>query len=250
MQNKEITAAVLIIGDEILSGRTKDTNSNSIANFLQPFGIRLREIRVIGDVESQIVETTNQLRIKYDYVFTCGGIGPTHDDLTAPSIAKAFNVLIEIRSDAIEMLKKRYDESDLTEARLRMARIPSGASLIDNPISFAPGFQIENVFVLAGVPNIMEAMLLDVSARLKRGPVIHSKTLICKNLREGDIAIKMGEIAKSNETVSIGSYPWFDTNGFGTRIIVRGTEKALISKCIGELEIQVRALNIIPELHG
>lgn len=244
MHNKEITAAVLIIGDEILSGRTKDTNSNTIALAMQMCGIRLKEVRVIADDENEIIATLNQLRNRYSYVFTCGGIGPTHDDITADSVAKAFGIGIDIRQDAIQMMKNKYRDDELTAARLRMARIPDGAILIANPISFAPGFQIDNVFVMAGVPNIMKSMLEDVIPRLQKGQSIHSKSIKADGLREGDFAITLGEIAKEFASLSIGSYPWFSFDGHGTQIVVRGTNSDEVEKCANLILKEIEAIGI------
>ncbi|MGB0086717.1 MAG: molybdopterin-binding protein, partial [Rhodomicrobiaceae bacterium] len=177
MQPDIVTAAVLVIGDEILSGRTKDKNIGTIAEHLTNIGIRLREVRVVPDLEEEIVAALNALRERYDYVFSTGGIGPTHDDITADSVAKAFGVSIDIDPRARAMLLERLGEANLTPARLRMARIPAGAELIDNPISRAPGFMIGNVVVMAGVPKIMEAMLAAVTPRLRTGAKLISVTI-------------------------------------------------------------------------
>ncbi len=248
MVEAEITAAILVIGDEILSGRTQDSNSNTIANFLQPFGIALKEIRVIGDKEHEIIASLNALRTRYDYVFTTGGIGPTHDDITADAVAKAFGVNIGIRDDAIDMMLNRYNRDELTEARLRMARIPDGASLVKNPVSFAPGFQMENVFVMAGVPNIMRAMLDDIAPRLKTGKVIIAKTIKADNLREGDIAKPLGEIAKKYPTLSFGSYPWFRGDGYGAQLVVRGNDEELLEAGINEVVEMLKTLGLSPNI--
>ena len=246
MEQKYIQAAVIVIGDEILSGRTKDTNSNTIALFLAPFGIQLKEIRVIGDDEKTIIETVNYLKKTYNYVFTTGGIGPTHDDITADCVAKAFGVGIDIRDDAIEMMLNRYKSEDLTAARLRMARIPDGASLIKNPVSFAPGFQIENVFVMAGVPNIMRAMLEDIVHRLEAGKIIISKTIKTENLKEGDIAFSYGEIAKKYTELSLGSYPWFNGQGYGAQLVVRGFDEQAINSAIDDVFQMLKDLGLSP----
>lgn len=248
MLEAEITAAVLVIGDEILSGRTQDSNSNTIAKYLQPFGITLKEIRVVGDEETEIITTLNALRTRYDYVFTTGGIGPTHDDITADAIAKAFGVNIDIREDAVEMMLNRYQRDELTEARLRMARIPDGASLIKNPVSFAPGFQMDNVFVMAGVPNIMRAMLDDIAPRLKTGKIIIAKTVKADNLREGDIAKPLGEIAKKYPTLSFGSYPWFRGDGYGTQLVVRGNDEILIEAGMFDIIEMLHNLGLVPSI--
>lgn len=240
----EKKAAILVVGDEILSGRTKDTNSNTIACFLAPFGIALKEIRVVGDEAHNIIEALNALRTTYDYVFTTGGIGPTHDDITADCVAAAFGVKIDVRQDAVDMMLERYKHEDLNEARLRMARIPEGASLIKNPVSFAPGFQIENVFVMAGVPNIMAAMLDDVAPRLPMGEIVISKTIRVPKLREGDIAHRLGEIAKQFSSLGFGSYPWFSAEGYGVQLVVRGRDKELIAKANEELLAMLAPFNL------
>ncbi|MDG1666113.1 MAG: competence/damage-inducible protein A, partial [Hellea sp.] len=162
MSKKVITAGIVVIGDELLSGRTQDSNISYIAKWLEPLGIRVEEARIIKDCESIIVNTVREFSKRFTYIFTTGGIGPTHDDITADAIAKAFNLSIDIRKDAVCMLKQRYSDKELNKARLRMARIPKGASLIKNPVSQAPGFQVSNVFTLAGIPSIMRAMLIDV----------------------------------------------------------------------------------------
>lgn len=246
MEKNYIKAAVIVIGDEILSGRTKDTNSNTIALFLAPFGIQLKEIRVIGDDETMIIETINHLRKTYNYVFTTGGIGPTHDDITADCVAKAFDVEIDVRDDAVEMMLNRYSKEDLTPARLRMARIPYGASLIKNPVSWAPGFQMENVFTMAGVPNIMRAMLEDIAPRLEAGRIIISKTIKADNLKEGDIAVPFGEIAKEYHELSFGSYPWFNGNGYGAQLVVRGFDKELVNKGVASVLSMLEDLGLKP----
>ena len=248
MEQKIIQAAVIVIGDEILSGRTKDTNSNTIALFLAPFGIQLKEIRVIGDDENTIVETINHLRKAYNYVFTTGGIGPTHDDITADCVAKAFGVGIDVRDDAIEMMFNRYTKEDLTAARLRMARIPDGASLIKNPVSWAPGFQMENVFTMAGVPNIMRAMLEDIAPRLETGRIIISKTIKADNLKEGDIAAPFGEIAKQYSELSFGSYPWFTGTGYGAQLVIRGFDEEILQKGVTAVLSMLEGLGLTPSV--
>ena len=221
-----VTAAVLVIGDEILSGRTKDKNIGYIAEYLTNIGIDLREVRVVPDVETEIVAAVNALRNRYTYLLTTGGIGPTHDDITADSVAKAFGVAIDIDERARAMMLERYKPEDLNEARLRMARIPAGAELIENPISKAPGFRIENVIVMAGVPAIMQAMLDNVTADLKTGTPMSVETVEAENLPEGIYAAGLAAIAKDHETVSIGSYPSFTAAGFRNQIVIRGRDMA------------------------
>ncbi len=215
-----VTAAVLVIGDEILSGRTKDKNIGYIADYLTAIGIDLREVRVVPDVEEEIVAAVNALRARYDYLFTTGGIGPTHDDITADSVAKAFGVGIGEDPRAISMLLERIRPEDLNEARRRMARIPHGAELIANPVSKAPGFRIGNVIVMAGVPAIMQAMLDEVAPTLSTGRRMLSAT-IRADAKEGDIAAPLKAIADAHPDVSIGSYPFSEDGRFNTNIVVR-----------------------------
>jgi molybdenum cofactor synthesis domain-containing protein len=193
-QGKTITAAVLVIGDEILSGRTKDRNTGYIAEYLTNIGIELREARVVPDVEEEIVAALNALRSRYTYVFTTGGIGPTHDDITADSIAKAFGVTIDEDPRALAMMMERYQPGDLTAARRRMARIPAGADLIENPISKAPGFRIGNVIVMAGVPNIMQAMFDSAAKQLETGVKIIAETIEAGGIPEGRYGTALAEI--------------------------------------------------------
>lgn len=219
------TAAVLIIGNEILSGRTRDGNLNEIAQRLQPLGIRLAEARMVPDITAAIVAAVNALRSAYDYVFTTGGIGPTHDDITAASIAEAFGRPLVQHPEAREKLLAYYGADKLTEARLRMARVPEGATLINNPVSAAPGFKIENVFVLAGVPDIMRAMLAECTASLKNGAAYESRTINCL-APESLLAEALGTIAASFADCDIGSYPWFRSGQYGLALVIRGTDPA------------------------
>src|SRR6266566_4783439 len=217
-----VTAAVLVIGDEILSGRTKDKNIGYIAEYLTAIGIDLREVRVVADDEAAIVEALNALRTRYTYVFTTGGIGPTHDDITADAVAKAFGVGIDYDQRVVALLKERYAAmgTELNEARMRMTRIPAGAELVPNKVSAAPGFWIGNVIVMAGVPSIMQAMLDEVAPKLATGARLLSQT-VRADCREGDIGTELGEIAKSHPEVMIGSYPFVDLRGPNTNIVVR-----------------------------
>jgi molybdenum cofactor synthesis domain-containing protein len=219
-----VTAAILVIGDEILSGRTKDKNIGYIAEYLTGIGIDLREVRVVPDVEEEIVAAVNALRARYTYLFTTGGIGPTHDDITADCIAKALGVPISLDPRAVALLRERYSEEELNEARLRMARIPEGADLIENPISRAPGFRIGNVFVMAGVPSIMQVMLDNVAPTLDTGARMIVETIEAEGLPEGIYAAGLAEIAKAHEGVSIGSYPSFSSAGFRNQIVVRSKD--------------------------
>src|ERR687894_201580 len=214
MAAASVTAAVLVIGDEILSGRTKDKNIGYIAEYLTGIGIDLREVRVVPDVEEEIVAAVNALRSRYTYLFTTGGIGPPHDDNTADSIAKAFSVGIGVDPRAVALLQERYQPHELNEARLRMARIPEGADLIENPISRAPGFRLGNVFVMAGVPSIMQAMMDNIAPILETGARMIVETVEAEGLAEGIYADGLGQIASAHEGVSIGSYPSFSASGF------------------------------------
>ncbi len=221
-EDRIVTAAVLVIGDEILSGRTPDRNIAHIAAHLDRMGIRLMEARVVPDNQAEIVASLNALRDRYTYLFTTGGIGPTHDDITADAVAAAFGVDISENEKALGRLRQRHAEADLTPGRRRMARIPHGASLIDNPVSQAPGFQLGNVFVMAGVPAIMAAMLDALSPRLKGGKVLKIVN-ITSDIREGDAAEPLAAVQAAHGDVSIGSYPFFRQGGFGTVIVCRST---------------------------
>jgi len=224
-----VTAALLVIGDEILSGRTKDKNIGYIAEYLTAVGIDLREVRVVSDDEAAIIEAVNALRHGNTYLFTTGGIGPTHDDITADCVAKALGVAISHDPRAVAMLKERYaNPDDLNEARLRMARIPHGAELIENPISKAPGFMVENVIVMAGVPAIMQAMLEGVMPKLKVGKTMLSVSIDSGGLPEGAYATGLGEVQKAHAGVIIGSYPHFDGQRFINQIVLRSRDEALL----------------------
>jgi molybdenum cofactor synthesis domain-containing protein len=219
-----VTAAVLVIGDEILSGRTKDKNIGYIAEYLTNIGVELKEVRIVADEEAAIIAALDALRRRYTYVFTTGGIGPTHDDITAECVAKAFGVSIDVDPRARALLLTRIAEKDLNEARLRMARIPAGAELILNKVSAAPGFRIGNVYVFAGVPAIMQAMLDEVAPTLKTGARMLSET-VRADLREGDIGSELGAIARAHPEVTIGSYPFFDEKrGPNTNVVVRARD--------------------------
>jgi len=243
-----ITAAVLVIGDEILSGRTQDVNVATIAKFLAPLGIDLAEARFVRDVEAEIVAAVNALRARYSYVFTTGGIGPTHDDITADSIGAAFGLAVKPHPEAMALLAARYKPGDFNERRQRMARVPEGASLIRNPVSVAPGFQIGNVFVLAGVPKIMAAMLEDVAPRLTQGVAVIVRSITVR-LVEGRIAEDLAAIQKSHPSVSIGSYPFFaDAGGpAGTTLVIRGRDGSEVEKTGGEIVQLALSLGIAPE---
>lgn len=227
------TAAVLLIGDEILSGRTKDKNLGFLADYLTALGIDLKEARVVSDQEEAIVEAVNALRARYTYVFTTGGIGPTHDDITADCVAKAFGVEIDHDPKAVEILLSYFQEigREPNEARMRMARMPKGSILIDNPVSKAPGFQMENVFVMAGVPKIMNAMMDDVAKRLTKGVPMQSRTVEFRG-GEGDVAKPLGEIQKQYPAVVIGSYPFQAADGFATNLVLRSRDEAALEQAL------------------
>ena len=239
MNNKvEVTAAALAIGDELLSGRTRDKNIGHLAQTLTSVGINLREVRIVADEQSEIVGAVNALRAKYDYLFTSGGIGPTHDDITADAVSKAFEVECIYDEAAMELLAAHYKsrEMEFTEARQRMARMPQGASHIDNPVSKAPGFNIENVYVMAGVPKVFEAMLNNVVPTLQTGQKLLSRSIPCNN-GEGVIGTPLGVIQKDNPDISIGSYPRFGDDGsFSTEIIVRGLNIEDVDKAADDIE--------------
>ena len=242
---QRVTAGVVMIGDELLSGRTRDINLQQIAEFLHPLGIAVVEARIIADEHDAIVEAVRALSSRCDYAFTTGGIGPTHDDVTADAVAAAFSRAIDVRDDARAILERWYERTtaELTQARLRMARIPDGAILIDNPVTGAPGFQLENVFVLAGVPKIARGMLEDVAPRLKRGQVTQSVTVRLEGAREGDIAASLGALQAENPDVALGSYPWFEEGEDGAlrrgvALVARSTD----TDALAMVEAKLKAL--------
>ncbi|MEX0969272.1 MAG: molybdopterin-binding protein [Paracoccaceae bacterium] len=230
------SAAILLIGDEILSGRTQDSNGNFLARALYAHGIDLREIRVVGDVEATIVTTLNALRTAYDHVFTSGGIGPTHDDITADAVAAAFDVALIERDDAVAALARNYKNgvADLTPARRRMARVPEGSSLIHNPVSGAPGFTMGNVHVMAGVPAVFQAMVDGLLPGLAGGVPLLSESMRI-HLPESQIATPLAAIASAFPDLSFGSYPFIRDGKFGADIVVRGVDKAQISAALERL---------------
>jgi len=248
MSQDRVTAAVLIIGDEILSGRTQDTNLNAIARYLGVHGVEVAEARVVGDVEDEIVATVNHLRERYDYLITTGGIGPTHDDITADCVARAFGVPLYEHPEIIAMMTARW-QGELNEARRRMARVPEGGSLVKNPVQGPPGFQIGNVFVLAGVPSIMRGMLEDVGPRLKGGAVTISRTVRVDGSGEGVIAAPLAAVAKAHPTLSLGSYPFFSNEGYGSNLVVRGRDPEELAATLVELEAALRAAGIANVTH-
>lgn len=240
------TAAVLIIGEEILSGRTQDANLAMIGRHLSDWGVRLKEARVVPDEETAIVGAVNALRTAYDYLFTTGGIGPTHDDITADCIARAFRVGIDVRADALALLESRYARADLTPARRRMARIPDGAALIENPVSAAPGFQLGNVFVMAGIPMIAETMMAGLKDRVSGGPPVLSATVKAL-LPEGALAEGLGRIQLEFPEVTVGSYPYLRGREFGVNVVLRGTDPARLEAARRAVEKLVRDLGGMPE---
>lgn len=225
MANEVVTAAMLAIGDELLSGRTKDKNIGHLADILTAVGIDLEEVRIVPDEQDRIVEALNALRQRYDYVFTSGGIGPTHDDITADAVAKAFGVPCEHDAKAMKLMGDNYASRNIafTESRQRMARMPRGAVHIDNPVSTAPGFNIENVYVMAGVPSIFQAMLDNVIPVLKVGSQLLSQSVNCP-FGEGAIAIPLGKIQSAHPDTIIGSYPKYENGRFSTELVIRSRD--------------------------
>ncbi|QIF82660.1 molybdopterin-binding protein [Brevundimonas sp. 'scallop'] len=239
------TAAVLVIGDEILSGRTQDTNTNTIARFLAALGIDLMEARVVSDDHGRIVEALDALRSRWDYVFTTGGIGPTHDDITADAVAAAFGVPLPEDPDAMAILSRRYGD-EFNAARRRMARIPEGGVLIANPVTDAPGFQVGNVFVMAGVPKIMQAMLEDVAPRLRTGAIVHVQTLKVTGVGEGAVADVLLAAANQRRDLSFGSYPFGhgSVGEIGTQLVIRGRNADQVDAAAHDLIAELRNLGI------
>ena len=243
MTQKNVTAGIILIGDELLSGRTQDTNLVTIAKWLEPLGVQVGEARIVADDAEVISETVRVFSERFDYVFTTGGIGPTHDDITADCIAAAFGLDIFERDDAIAMLRERYELSDLNAARRRMARIPDGASLIKNPVSQAPGFQTNNVFTLAGVPSIMRGMLPDIEYRIQGGAKVYSRTVTAQGIGEGDAAESLAEIEQAFKGVTIGSYPFFNADLRGVNFVARGRDEGVLD------EIERRLRKLVAELN-
>lgn len=239
-----VTAAILVIGDEILSGRTKDKNIGYIADYLTAIGVDLKEVRVVSDDETAIVAALNALRSTYTYVFTTGGIGPTHDDITADCIAKAFGVTIDYDPRAVAILEERMAKTGnvMNEARMRMTRIPKGADLVLNKVSGAPGFWIGNVIVMAGVPSIMQAMLDEVGPKLKTGTKLISET-IRADAKEGDVGTELGAVARLHPDAIIGSYPFFDEKlGPNTNIVVRSRDAAKLGEAKAAVEAMLKTV--------
>lgn len=240
---ERVTAAVMIIGDEILSGRTQDTNLRDIARYLGVLGIDLAEARTVPDVQEEIVAALNALRERYDYVITTGGIGPTHDDITADAVAAAFGVELEEHPEILAMMRARWGD-DLNAARRRMARVPVGGQLVKNPVQGPPGFTIGNVFVLAGVPTIMRGMLEDVGPRLRGGQVTISRTLRVEGSGEGAIAAPLEAVAKAHPDMSLGSYPFFTPEGFGSHLVLRSRDEGELGRAVADLAAALEAAGI------
>jgi molybdenum cofactor synthesis domain-containing protein len=243
------TASVLVIGDEVLSGRTQDTNTSHIARFLAALGIDLKEARVVPDDQGEIVAALNALRHRYDMVFTTGGIGPTHDDITADAVAAAFDVGIGIHPEAFALLEGRYPPGEFNAMRQRMARIPHGAALIANSVSAAPGFHIGNVYVMAGVPMVMRAMLEALAPGLPRGAAVHSITLEAA-IPEGRIAPGLAAIAREHKDVSIGSYPFYregTAQPYGAQLVTRSRDAHAVERAVRALEAMLQGLGVAPQ---
>lgn len=238
-----VTCAVLIIGDEILSGRTQDTNLRDIARYLNVIGVDLAEARTVPDVMDEIVGALNALREKYDYVITTGGIGPTHDDITADAVAQAFGVELIEHPEIIAMMEARWGDQ-LNAARRRMARVPVGGDLVKNPVQGPPGFTIGNVFTLAGVPQIMRGMLEDVGPRMRGGRPTVSRTVRVEGSGEGAIAAPLEVVAKAHPDMSLGSYPFFSPDGYGSNLVIRSRDPDALTGVIAELIAALKAAGI------
>ena len=244
-----VTAAVMIIGDEILSGRTQDTNLNAIAKNLGAHGVDLAEARVVGDVKAEIIGALNGLRARYDYVITTGGIGPTHDDITADCVAEAFGVALYEHPEILAMMQARW-QGELTGARRRMARVPEGGELVRNPVAGPPGFMIGNVFVLAGVPQVMRGMLEDVGWRLRSGAVVIARNVRVDGTGEGVLAEPLEAVARAHPGLSLGSYPFFGPGGYGANLVIRGRDPVEVEATLAELIAALAAAgveNITPD---
>ena len=247
-EEKIVTAALIIIGNEILSGRIQDANLSYIATKLNDeAGIRLAEVRVVPDIEGEIIEAVNAMRVKHDYVFTTGGIGPTHDDITAESVAKAFGRKLIRHPEAYRRLVAQFEARgmEINEARLRMTNTPEGATLVENGISVAPGFQVENVYVMAGVPQVAHAMIDWLAPRLEGGKPVRTKTLVC-SLGEGNMAASLSDIQDRYSEIDIGSYPFYETGNCGTSIVVRDTDEEILEKARAEVAELMRSLGDEP----
>ena len=233
-KNIKVNAAILIIGNEILSGRTQDTNTSTLANWLNSIGVKVKEVRVVPDEEKIIVDTLNLLRKNYNYVFTTGGIGPTHDDITAESVSKAFNLNYEIHKEAFKILESYYKPGEFNEGRQKMVKMPKDAELILNPTSGAPGFNVENVFCLPGVPSILKSMLGGLKNKIVGGEPILSHTISLKTV-ESEIANSLTKVQLENKDVEIGSYPFFHAGKLGVSIVLRSENQNRIDDCNSQI---------------
>jgi molybdenum cofactor synthesis domain-containing protein len=246
MDDQAVTACVLIIGNEILSGRTQDVNLNHIALTLGGWGIQVREARVVPDIESAIVDAVNYAREAYDYVFTTGGIGPTHDDITADCIAEAFGVPIVINETIADLIRQRPAPPDVMESRLRMARVPDGAQLVDNATGGPPGFRVDNVYVMAGIPGVMQAMLASLEGKLRSGPIVRTRS-VTAFLGESQIAGALREIQEQFPGVDLGSYPFFKQERYGTSLVMRGTDEGLLDEMLEAVKQAIVAAGETPQ---
>ena len=233
-KNTKVNAAILIIGNEILSGRTQDTNTSTLATWLNSIGVKVEEVRIIPDVEKIIIDTLNLLRLNYDYVFTTGGIGPTHDDITAESVSKVFGLRYEIHNEAFKILESYYKPGEFNEGRQKMVWMPENASLILNPTSGAPGFNVENVFCLPGVPSILKSMLGGLTNTIVGGEPILSLTISLRTV-ESEIANSLTKVQNENQDVEIGSYPFFQAGKLGVSIVIRSEDQSKINNCNSQI---------------
>jgi len=243
IKNKKVNAAILIIGNEILSGRTQDTNTTTIALWLNSIGVKVREVRVIPDIEETIIDTVNLLRKVNDYVFTTGGIGPTHDDITAQSISKAFNLNYKIHKEAFMILEAYYKPGEFNEGRQKMVWMPENANLILNPTSGAPGFNVENVFCLPGVPSILKSMLGGLKNNIVGGDPILSHTISLRTV-ESEIAQSLTDVQNNNKDIEIGSYPFFQAGKLGVSIVIRSEKKSKIDQCSDQILNFIKKMKI------
>ena len=246
MTGATVTAAVLIIGNEILSGRTQDTNLNHIATTLGGWGIAVRECRVVADQEAEIVTAVNELRGRYRYVFTTGGIGPTHDDITAVCVARALDRPVVEHPEIAAVIRRREAPASIMRNRLLMARVPEGAGLIDNPTGGPQGFFIENVYVMAGIPRVMQAMLGSLEGKLETGAVVRSRS-VTAYLGESQVAEALGQIQDAYPALDLGSYPFLRDDRYGTTLVIRGTDTALLDEALAAVEAMIRAAGAEPQ---
>ena len=246
MPTSQVTGCLIVIGNEILSGRTQDTNLQYLATALNELGVRMVEARVIPDVEQTIVDTVNECRRTFDYVFTTGGIGPTHDDITADCIALAFETELELHPGVAELIRSREAPPEVVASRLRMARIPKGATLIENPTGGPPGFQLDNVFVMAGVPAVMQAMVTTFTRdRIKGSDPVRSRS-VGAHLSEGQVAKTLGDIQDRYPDIDLGSYPFYREDGYGTNLVMRGTDQARLDAVLAEVRGMIVAMGARP----